>query len=243
MLTNFIHFQFSGIHSVHCLFHGKSNINSSTLGSITFNRGENNTLILQNRKFLYEKLAMPVCEISQIHSDKLVFDIDPIQYSEIANIEADGIATKKRKTALLIKTADCQPILITHKTGQHIMALHVGWRGNKINFIQKAIDEFCAMYQIMAKDLYAVRGPSLGPNESEFINFSSEWGNEYTTWYNEKEKTLNLWELTKFQLHKAGLLYQNIYGLDLCTKTLHHSYFSHRENNNTGRQASIIWFE
>ncbi len=243
MLTNFIPFQFSGIKNVFCLFHGKNFPSLNTIGSITFNRGENNTKILENRKFLYEKIAMPICEVHQVHGNKLLFDIDSIKYTDTATLEADGMATQKTKYALLIKTADCQPILITHKNGKHIMALHVGWRGNRIDFIQKAIDEFCNYYQLMAKDLFAVRGPSLGPNQAEFTNFEFEWGKNYEKWYDDTNNTLNLWELTRYQLQQAGLLYQNIYGLDLCTKTLEKYYFSHRNNPNTGRQASLIWFE
>ena len=242
MLNNFINFQFSGIKNVFCLFHGKNSSPLQNLGSITFDRGEENKKILENRKFLHEKLSMPICEVHQVHGDKLLFDIEPTPYTHTATIEADGIATQQTKYALLIKTADCQPILITHKNGKHIMALHVGWRGNKINFILKAIDEFCAYYQLLAKDLLAVRGPSLGPNQAEFINFDFEWGKNYEQWYDNTNKTLNLWELTRYQLQQAGLLKQNIYGIDLCTKTLKNNYFSHRNDINTGRQASIIWF-
>lgn len=243
MLDNLLFFQFSGIKNVHCLFHGRNKNTENSLGSIAFNRGEENNVILQNRKYLFEKLGMPVFEVHQIHSSILHFNPKETLYTEKAGLEGDGIATDKARHALLIKTADCQPVLFADKKGKHIMALHVGWRGNRNDFIAQAVAEFCEGYKIQAKDLFAVRGPSLGPNEAEFTNFAAEWGNAYTTWYNEEKQTLNLWELTRFQLQQAGILPENIYGIDFCTKTMHEQYFSHRENNQTGRQASIIWIE
>lgn len=243
MLDNLIFFKFCGIRNVHCLFQGKNLDPRKSLGSIAFNRGEDNAAIRQNRKFLFEKLAMPVLEVRQIHSNIMHFSPEPTAFFEEANIEGDGIATNQKKYALLIKTADCQPILFAHNKGGHVMALHVGWRGNRNDFILEAVSKFCEKYRLNAKDLLAVRGPSLGPKEAQFVNFDTEWGATYAAWFNIQEQTLDLWELTRHQLRQAGLLQENIHGLDFCTKTMHKQYFSHRQDNQTGRQASLIWFE
>jgi hypothetical protein len=243
MLDNLLFFQFSGIKNVRCLFHGKNFNTENSLGSIAFDRGEENKIILENREYLFKKLSMPVLEVHQIHSSILHFTPKQTLYAEKASLEGDGIATNSAKHALLIKTADCQPILLAHKKGQHIMALHVGWRGNRNDFILQAVAEFCKEYKLLARDLFAVRGPSLGPQEAEFTNFSAEWGDAYKEWYTVQTQTLDLWTLTRHQLKQAGLLQENIYGIDFCTKTMSKQYFSHRENNQTGRQASIIWFE
>lgn len=243
MLDNIFSFQFSGIKNVHCLFQGKNQNTAFSLGSIAFGRGEDNAAIRQNRQYLFEKLGMPVLEVHQIHSNILHFSPQPISWHEQASLDGDGIAADTPKTALLIKTADCQPVLFCHKNGRHIMALHVGWRGNRNGFIMQAVDEFCRKYELCARDLLAVRGPSLGSREAEFVSFSEEWGNEYSPWFNEATQTLDLWELTRHQLRQAGLKQENIYSLDLCTKTMHNRFFSHRHDSGTGRQASIIWFE
>lgn len=243
MLDNFFSFRFCGLKNVFCLFQGKNLNTEFSLGSIAFNRGEPNEKILANRKFLHEKLKMPVMEVHQTHSNIMHFSPDPVSFSDQAKLEGDGMATDLPRHALLVKTADCQPVLFAHKNGKHIMALHVGWRANKNNFIASAVDEFCRKYALSAKDLLAVRGPSLGSREAEFVNFREEWGNAYAPWHNEYAKTLDLWELTRHQLRQAGLTQENIYGLDFCTKTMDSHFFSHRNNNQTGRQASIIWFE
>lgn len=38
--------------------------------------------------------------------------------------DGDGLATSRPGLGLLIKTADCQPVLLAHRSGRHIAALH-----------------------------------------------------------------------------------------------------------------------
>ncbi len=197
--------------------------------------------ILANRESLHGIVGYPMSELSQIHGDVLVFEPDAITARDLPRHEADGHATCRSGFALMIKTADCQPILIAHKNASHIMALHVGWRGNRMCFIEKAIKQFCAQYALYPKDLLAVRGPSLGV--AEFVNFEKEWGDAFRPWFEEGTHMMDLWGLTRHQLASAGLLPQHIYGIDLCTATLNALFFSHRKEHLSGRQASVIWIE
>lgn len=155
---------------------------------------------------------------------------------------ADGLATARVGDALVIKTADCQSILLAHESGKYIAALHAGWRGNRMNFPASAVRSFCAHYGVHPQELFAVRGPSLGPNAAEFIHFTTEWGDAWKRWYNNETKCMNLWALTRYQLENAGLLPERIYSLDLCTHTLTDQFFSYRRGA-AGRQASLIWIE
>ena len=142
---------------------------------------------------------------------------------------------------LIIKTADCQPVLVAHKGGRHIAAFHIGWRGNRLRFLQSGIAGFCGRYGLDARDLLAVRGPSLGPQRSEFVNYGKEWGPDFANWFNARDKTMNLWRLTRDQLLEAGLPDEGIFGLDLCTASMPDSFFSYRRDGICGRQANVIW--
>jgi sulfite reductase alpha subunit len=142
---------------------------------------------------------------------------------------------------LSIKTADCQPVLVAHKEGRHIAAFHIGWRGNRLRFLQSGIAAFCGRYGLDARDLLAVRGPSLGPQRSEFVNYGKEWGPDFANWFNARDKTMNLWRLTRDQLLETGLPDEGIFGLDLCTASMPDSFFSYRRDGICGRQANVIW--
>lgn len=164
---------------------------------------------------------------------------------------ADGMALSLAETAqqdkigraLLIKTADCQPVMLAHKSGKYIAALHVGWRGNRKDFAGVAIQEICAHYKLYPGDWLAVRGPSLGPAAAEFVNFKSEWSEAFRPWFHQSTQCMDLWNLTREQLLHAGLLTRNIFSLDLCTAELNSLFFSYRKDTQCGRQASLIWAE
>ena len=163
---------------------------------------------------------------------------EPDQFAPYAN--ADGQHTSQPGVGLVIKTADCQPILLAHKSGKAVAAIHVGWRGNVMNFPATGVARFCAEYGFALHDVLAVRGPSLGPGAAEFINFDREWPQEFAQWFDTDTRCMNLWELTRHQLQSAGIPAGNIFSLDLCTHSLPGLFFSYRRKH-TGRQASVIW--
>ncbi len=247
-----IPFSFPGVAKVRCLFQTREGGASSGAyggGNISYVTKDAQKAVLHNRTDLTKYIGHPFSELSQVHGQELIFDPQPTLL-EVARTyaghplpEADGQATDKTGLALMIKTADCQPVLLTHKEGKHIMALHVGWRANKIEFIASAIQRFCQHYDILAKDLFAVRGPSLSPPVAEFIHFADEWGENFLPWYDTARKTMDLWTLTRDQLCTAGVPLQNIFGLDLCTYSMREHFFSYRQEKESGRQASLIWME
>ncbi len=248
MDITYIPFSFPNVANVHCLFQTRRGGHSKGAyggGNIVYTDKDERTSVLENRKSLQQAAGHPFCELAQVHGDKVIFDPIPTPvegFTEQGGLtEADGLATAQTGLALMVKSADCQPILLAHKSGKHIMGLHVGWRGNKINFIGTAVAEFCEKYKILAAELYAVRGPSLGPQCAEFVNFTSDFGQEFAPWYNIECKTMNLWELTRHQLQMAGLLPANIFGIDMCTYSMPDEFFSYRREEFSGRQASLIW--
>lgn len=221
-------------------------------GNISLNIQDDKNSVIANRVGIVPSLNALMgtknsltdwAELYQIHGDIMYFEPDAQDPYTASTIEGDGFATSRASRGLMIKTADCQPVLLAHKDGKHIAALHVGWRGNRIDFIASAVDRFCSHYGLLAKDIMAVRGPSLGPSAAQFTNFATEWGDDFATWFSAREQTMNLWQLTRDQLCAAGLMPQHVYGLDLCTLTLDHAFFSYRRERATGRQASFIWIK
>lgn len=242
----FISFSFPNIPHVSCIFQTRQEGCSGGpygQGNIAFNVGDKASAVLENRSMLLQRLNIAAwAEVNQVHGDKLVLDAQATPLNNPSLVSADGLATRQPGLGLLIKTADCQPVLLTSIYGRHVAALHVGWKGNRIGFIKKAVAEICQHYSLCPCELAAVRGPSLGPAESEFVNFDREWGQEFNPWWNPGDRTVDLWRLTRDQLYEAGLAPNNIYSLDICTYANPELFFSYRRDKPvTGRQASIIW--
>jgi len=72
--------------------------------------------------------------LKQVHGDKLV-QCGP------GNPEADAQWTNDKNHALLIKTADCLPIMIASPQKGIALAIHSGWRGVEKKITSKSITE------------------------------------------------------------------------------------------------------
>ncbi|CAK7028862.1 MAG: Polyphenol oxidase [Desulfovibrio sp.] len=229
-------FSFPGIPGVTCLFTARDAGNVSLLRANLGN--EDLAATHEARKRLFDVMGVETwTELKQVHGDRFLCNPDPTNRDAESSLEADGHATDETRHALMIKTADCQPVLLAHPDG-FVGALHVGWRGNVLRFIVSGVKAFCDSYGLSPADVRAVRGPSLGL--AEFVNFEKEWPPAFAPWYDATTRRMDLWSLTRAQLREAGLLENHIFGLDFCTYTQNDCFFSHRRGD-TGRQAAFIW--
>lgn len=241
------YFQFPGIDNVKCLFSGRDKASGHYAGNISFKSRANQLSVLQNRRQLFamcQKMGMTAwSECQQVHGTHMLAEPKAADIASHPDSlpQADGMCCSSSGQGLLIKTADCQPVLLCDKKGSHIMALHIGWRGNRANFAQKAVLQFCARYNLKPEDLYAVRGPSLGPEHAEFVNFNAEWGENFQPWFNSHTKCMDLWQLTRDQLLNAGLRTSHVFDIPICTFSHSDDWFSWRREKHDGRQAALIW--
>jgi len=247
---NFIPFRFPGVPGVRCAFTGRGfgnvSLDFAAREGDSTARGET----LRVRESIPAALGVTAfAEVHQVHGVHTVFEPEAQDAALPATIDADGLATTRPGLALMVKTADCQPILIAHESGQYVMALHCGWRGNRQDYPFTAVQEFCDRYGLKASQLWAVRGPSLGPAAAEFTNFEQEWGADFAPYFDAETRRMDLWQLTRAQLCRAGLRPARVLGLDICTYDNAKFFFSYRyfcrqfRKNGLpdGRQAAFIW--
>lgn len=233
---NTILFRFPGVDNVLCAFALRQ------AGNISLEVGDEPELVAANRRGLLAELGLERWrELKQVHGDRTVFGPAATDLTQASQIEADGQATDERGLGLLIKTADCQPVMLADMSGRYIAALHVGWKGNRLNMPGQGVKDMCRHYGLAPEELMAVRGPSLGPKASLFTDFDQEWGLDFRAWHDPASGLVNLWTMTRDQLLAAGLKPENIFSLDLCTFSLEESFFSFRRDRLCGRQASLIW--
>ncbi|MBQ7606499.1 MAG: laccase domain-containing protein [Desulfovibrionaceae bacterium] len=235
-------FAFPGVPHVKAVFLQRDTVSDSPYagGNISYEVGDDPLRVTEERETILARHAADglriLTDVHQVHGDRLLFD----PQAQCSCEDCDGLATRQKGQGLLIKTADCQPVLLTDRAGSAVLALHIGWRGNRNGFIESAIAAFCTRYALKACDLLAVRGPSLGPAKAEFIHFDLEWGPEFAPWFDRKSQCMDLWAITRWQLTRAGLPEKSIFGLDLCTES-NPSFFSFRRKKVCGRQGGLIW--
>jgi YfiH family protein len=233
---NAIPFAFPGLPQIGCAF-------GTGAANMAFTGAPDPGAVTASRKALQAELGFSAWQsLKQVHGVHMIFEPE-FDTLDRPSIEAgDGLAETRPGRAIVIKTADCQPVLLAHESGKYIAALHVGWRGNVADFCGRGVRTLCVRYGLDPRELFAVRGPSLGPGESEFTAFETEFGERFRPYFDHRTKRMDLWRLTRDQLKAAGLDPDRIFSLDLCTKSLP-QFFSYRRDKATGRQASLIWIK
>lgn len=212
MALSFIPFAFPGVPGVRCAFQTRNwGVSEGPYGggNIAYTVGDDPLRVSANRLDLAASLEVAeIAELDQIHGDTLVFDPPPSPLERFVEPPAfpkgDGLATDKPGIGLIIKTADCQPVLVAHKEGRHIAAFHIAGAATACVSSNPASRPSAGATASTPAIWLAVRGPSLGPQRSEFVNYGKEWGPDFANWFNARDKTMNLWQLTRDQLLEAG---------------------------------------
>ncbi len=242
-LPAYLPFAFPGLDAVGCVFTTRPRENpraSATAGNLSLGFGDPDQDVLQRRQALKQELGFQAwTSVRQVHGTDMVFQPGDVQEGE--RPQADALATDRPGQALAISVADCQPLMLAHEAGGHVAGLHVGWRGNRAQAPVLWVRSFCDRYGLDPAEIMAVRGPSLSPACSEFVNFDAEWGPQFENYLDRTSMTVDLWRMTRDQLLAAGLLPGRIFSLDLCTFSLPAMFHSYRRNRSCGRQAALIW--
>lgn len=170
------------------------------------------------------------------------------EQNERALAATDALVTASRRLPLVTLVADCVPIALVDPVRQVGGVVHAGWRGLSGGIIDSALDTLRTTWGTQSSDLVAWIGPCIG-------SCCYEVGTEVAEHFprdlspGEGERSyLDLRGATRKRLAGAGLLSENITGLELCTACNPELFFSHRRATNeglptTGRQALILWLE
>ncbi len=101
-----------------------------------------------------------IIEAKQTHSTNL--SIITQKTKNMTKIEnCDGLMTNLYNTALLIKTADCIPVIFYDSKNHAIAAIHAGWRGLVSGIVNKSIQKMNESFGSLATDLQVYIGPSI----------------------------------------------------------------------------------
>lgn len=169
--------------------------------------------------------------LHQIHSDICV----PAKLGE--EQKADAHFTYDRNIALVIKTADCVPLMIHCPTTDTVLAIHAGWRGLKSEIIKKSIQK-AYPYSNMSK-LQVWIGPFIDVANYEFSKTDIDTLKNVspTDYYQEKNGNyyLDVGAIVKHQLQQCRLDESRCHFLNIDTFTSQEHY-SYRQGKGTDQR-------
>ena len=163
-----------------------------------------------------------VATMDQTHSSEIAFADSNISY------KCDAIYTNKIKLPLVVKTADCVPLLMESSKG--VSATHAGWRGLEKSIFEKSLD----IHEISSLKI------SIGPHARKCCY---EVGAELLETFNNSINKVNdkcYLDLTKNIKQFAFENNINLEDTNVCT-ICNKEYFSYRKNKTNERQFSFIW--
>lgn len=194
-----------------------------------------------NFQVQYERLLKKYRDIKtlayteQVHGDSFSEISSGAQRLHFAG-EGDALFTREKHTALLIRTADCVPILFYSATEPVVGAVHAGWRGLEKRILTKTLGATSAQVH----DLRFVIGPFIAKRSYEvgrdvadrFISASREPKADGKFW-------LSLRSILEAELSGLGVSHAQVAWHDEDTLTAQ-NWFSARRGDQR-RNLSLVW--
>ncbi len=161
--------------------------------------------------------------------------------------QADGIITAENDLPLIMRYADCVPIMLVDPVRHVIGMAHAGWRGTLAGIGPATIRAMHEVYGSQPQDIVAGIGPSIGPCcyevgpevIAQMREVFPEADDLIVPPNNGRGAYLDLWKATEYALRSAGVQFVEV--ARLCTRCHSHEFYSHRaEAGRTGRFGAIL---
>ena len=176
-----------------------------------------------------------IASLKQIHSTRVVVFDSPAKVGVMAEDEGDALVTNQPALLLVVRTADCVPVLLVdHKTGV-IGAIHAGWRGTVDGIVPKTIQTCAEQFGSEPADIHVAIGPSIGPCCYEVdAPVIEPIRTSYPNWPGVLQEItvgkgmLDLKKLIRHQILACGISEHQLERIEYCTYCRDDLFFSYR---------------
>ena len=156
--------------------------------------------------------------------------------------QADASMTRMIKKPLVVLTADCLPILISHRHRPEIAAIHAGWKGLFNGIIERTI----ANLSDVPKNYMVWFGPAIcqqcyGISDTFRLDFLNQYPHAAHCFEFRSQWHFSLTQMAQYILNKQGI--EDINHSNACTFENENFYSYRRSQGTDGRIATFIWLE
>ncbi len=234
----------------HAIFTRHGGISPTPWKSLNFGAsvGDDGKRVSQNKENALAVLGITtdsVYDVHQVHSNEIVYTERPLQADE-PHLKADAIITKMPGVTLMMRFADCVPILLFDPFNQAIGMAHAGWIGTINRIAGKTVQKMEETFGTVPNNLLAAIGPSIGPDhyaigeevvEKVVSNFGESVNRLIS--HDQGKTYFDLWKANQLILKEAGV--NKIETIGICTQCNLDDWYSHRgEHGNTGRFGVVM---
>lgn len=184
--------------------------------------------------------GVPFARLSQVHGDDVVIVVDdpPVTASDEVPV-ADALVTARRRIGLMVRVADCVPVLLADPDAGVVAAVHAGRAGVALDIVTRAVEQ---MHVLGGRSPRAWVGPHVCGRCYEVpAEMREEVATAVPSTYAETRSgspSLDLGAGVMAQLTAAGVAAEVVGGCTLEEQRFH----SHRRDGATaGRLAGLVW--
>lgn len=210
--------------------------------------GDDPLRVAENRRRALLAAGRPpdsVYDAWQVHSADVVFAEGP-RPPQTPQRKADIILSDCPGVTLLMRFADCTPILLYDPVRRVVGLVHAGWQGTVKRAAEAALEAMQARYASKPADVVAAIGPSIGvhhyPVGPEVVRqVNDSFGQEAHSLLPSHNGAVqfDLWAANRLVLQTAGV--RQVETAGLCTACSLKDWYSHRaERGRTGRFGVLI---
>ena len=234
----------------HAIFSRKGGSSKGPYASLNFGgtNGDDPEAVLANHEKLFKVFGRPYSsrfDVWQVHGKTILFSEAP-RPPEKKHPPADGIFTDKPEVTLIMRFADCVPLVFHDPAKKVVGIVHAGWQGTLLRIGAEAVNAIEDRYGSLAADLRVGLGPSIcgkcyQVGEEVRRQFLKAWGAEADQFFAEQDTGLylDLWGANEWTLRQAGV--KQIENSGFCTAENLDAWYSYRkEKGITGRFAVVI---
>jgi YfiH family protein len=210
--------------------------------------GDDSVRVAQNRQLIFNSIGRDpgtLFDVWQVHSAEVAYAIAPRKLN-VSHSQADAILTDKSDVTLLMRFADCVPILMYDPIKRVAGIVHSGWPGTVKRVARAAVEAMQEAYGCHPCDIISAIGPSIGAHHYQ-IGTDVEEQVRNTFGYDASALLpsanggvqFDLWAANRLVLEDCGVRQVEVAGL--CTVCHPEDWYSHRgDKGRTGRFGALI---
>ena len=192
------------------------------VGQFSFDLSDSQ-MATEERQKLMQSLGLTSSQLVSLwqqHGIEVIDVVDEtVDFLKPEILRADGLLTAKKDLYLVVKTADCLPILFYTAQKKVVGTIHAGWRGTERQILPNAINGLIERLNCPKEDFYFYFGPAAqkccyGGSHGDFV-----------------QDNLN-------QLHTLGIKDSQIENSGICS--IHNlNYPSHKREKQTRKEVIL----
>jgi YfiH family protein len=213
--------------------------------------GDDQAAVAQNLARIYASLGLSPDQVAtahQVHSNRVA--VVTAQDGGRVVPASDALVTDTPGLALLLRFADCQPIILYDPARRALGLVHAGWRGLAQGIARRAVETMQEAFDTNPSDLLAGLGPAIGSccytvgdDVASALGYAlPDWRKVMTFDPSGQSWRLDLPAANAQQLAAAGVPAGQVEQAGLCTACHKDEFFSHRaDSGQTGRFAAVAY--